>query len=604
MSSASPVDPAESAPGVSLASRARAPRWPIAAIVAFYAFIALVTFDYIEEDAYIYYRVAANIAAGHGYVFNAGGERIETGSSLGWQYVLVLGRLLRLDLVLFSKVLGILLGGATLYLVWCISLRLVERAWLRVMPALLLAVTIPFYGWVQRGLETPLYVFAIVVLGFCVVEPRLRRFWYLAALLVALSRSEGFIAILGLAGFFICERHNLRAHWRGLATYAAVLLLTYSWRLLYFHDLVPHAFYVKIEEHPGYGRTAALAFLKVTHLWLILVPAAVGLLRRRAWDRVLMALAVLDVPFLWWGFQHHGFQEYNRHLVPALPLLYVVAARGLDQLVLRWPILVRSVAWGSATFVLWMAFASPKLNRRLEPGPNLFAYRLRRTIEQPRQVAGDFAALVARRPRSFVPSELYVSDAITQNWQFLVGDFIHRTYPPGIVVAYDQMGQTPWYAGLDKTFIDTWGLTYRTTGYAVFDHQLASSKSALHSSYRELSESLARFWREPTRKLDLKQAADHVFALEPHLIILNTLVIYERRDDGTRSFASTQVPGLIAQDPRLKERYIERKKSWSLLVYERRDLAARIPWSAEDHLTPGKPDITIKKQTTAKEGTD
>ena len=46
-------------------------------------------FVWVNEDAYISFCIADNLAAGHGNVFNIGGERIELVSSVLWQLLLV-----------------------------------------------------------------------------------------------------------------------------------------------------------------------------------------------------------------------------------------------------------------------------------------------------------------------------------------------------------------------------------------------------------------------------------------------------------------------------------------------------------------------------------
>ena len=54
--------------------------WAFVAVCNVYLFLTLLTWNAIEEDAFIYVRVADNIADGFGYVFNRGGERVETGT--------------------------------------------------------------------------------------------------------------------------------------------------------------------------------------------------------------------------------------------------------------------------------------------------------------------------------------------------------------------------------------------------------------------------------------------------------------------------------------------------------------------------------------------
>lgn len=566
--------------------------WPWV-IIALYGVIALITFDYIEEDAFIYYRVAANIADGYGYVFNVGGERIEVGSSLVWQYLLAFLCFCRLDLIVASKVAGVVLGGATLYLVARISAKIIEDRWLRLAAPALLAVAVPFYGWVQRGLETPLYVFAVVLLAYFVLEKRLQSHWYVPALLVAFSRSEGLFALTGLAGFFYFERSRLRCYARGALILLAAIALAYAWRVFYFHDFVPHAFYTKILESNGYGRGSSITFFKTSWTWLIAVPAALGLVLRRARQgRELIVLAVLDAPLMWWGFTTQGYQEFNRHLSPALPLMYILIAAGLDGLLVALPRLRLPVHWGMAAFILWSAAYAPALDRTVKPQPNLLSAGVQRVATEPRRFVSQLAALAAVRPRGVVNPDEYISDHITANWQYLVGDFIARTYPRHSVIAYDQMGQTPWYAGQDKVFIDTWGLTNRMTGFAIWNRWLDSEPNEIYEAYRDITSPIIAKWDADLPSLRQQQAVDRIFAMQPHLIILNTIIIYKPGPDGAPALDTRVIPGMIAQDPRLKARYVERTK-WYLRFYERKDIVPLVHWKEVEQFTPGKADRTI-----------
>src|SRR5690606_30773577 len=71
-------------------------------------------------------------------------------------------------------------------------------------------------------------------------------------------------------------------------------------------------------------------------------------------------------------------------------------------------------------------------------------------------------------PDKHAPAKELFRDPIGANYQWTVGEFIAKNYPRNITVVYDQMGQTPYRAGQDKTFIDSFGLTDRTTGYCEF----------------------------------------------------------------------------------------------------------------------------------------
>jgi hypothetical protein len=550
-------------PAIEPSREARRERVPFWALLAFYGVIAVLMADHVDDDAFIYFRTAANIATGHGYVFNAGGERIESGSSLVWQLLLALAYLLGFDLLRFAKVVGLLLGAATLHVLWRVSRHVIESRRLQIVPSLLLTVSIPFYGWVQRGLETSLYLFGIALVALFVVRPGLRRFWYAPTLLVALSRSEGFIVLAGLAAFFFFERNDLRQHVRRAGIVVATLATVVVARFLYFHDFVPHAFYVKIQELPGLPLRAALLYFTATGTWLLVAVGVLGLLERRAWSRDLIVLAVLNLPFLWWGFRTCTLVEYDRYLVPAFPLLYVLCIRGIDRLSLRgkWP--ARGLGAALVGFVGWLTVGAPTLSMSLFPAENLLAAAVAKFAANPSGFAARLVSLVLGREDA-VPAGQQSPDGIASAWAYVLGNSIKKTYPPGTTIVFDQMGQTPWYSGLDKTFIDTLGLTYRPAGFAFYNHQIAASGSSTQKAYRALSERvLGTFWDVSSRRETNAEAVERIFALDPGVIIVNSFI--DVKGDG--------VPSLVARDPRLSARYVKRNGAF-MSIYEKKELAS------------------------------
>ncbi|MEN8181888.1 MAG: hypothetical protein ABFS46_05070, partial [Myxococcota bacterium] len=98
------------------------------AACAAYLALSFLTYDQVDEDTFIYLRVAQNLAAGHGYVFNPGDAPLETGSSLPWQLLLVGLVWLPMPLVSATKLLGIAFGLGTLVLVYRLSQRTLAHA--------------------------------------------------------------------------------------------------------------------------------------------------------------------------------------------------------------------------------------------------------------------------------------------------------------------------------------------------------------------------------------------------------------------------------------------------------------------------------------------
>jgi hypothetical protein len=86
-------------------ANATAAQWVALVLTTFGAVVTFVAYrDYVMDDAYITYRYAQNLAAGHGFVFNPG-ERVLGTSTPLYTVVLAVASLLRLDIVLVSGVL-------------------------------------------------------------------------------------------------------------------------------------------------------------------------------------------------------------------------------------------------------------------------------------------------------------------------------------------------------------------------------------------------------------------------------------------------------------------------------------------------------------------
>ena len=70
------------------------------------------------DDAFITFRYAENLAAGHGPVYNLG-ERVEGYTTFSWMALLAGARVLGFDVLLASKVLGALVSmGILALLAW------------------------------------------------------------------------------------------------------------------------------------------------------------------------------------------------------------------------------------------------------------------------------------------------------------------------------------------------------------------------------------------------------------------------------------------------------------------------------------------------------
>jgi hypothetical protein len=138
---------------------------PIVALLA--AAHVLYYFPRVVDDMFIFFRYAENLAAGDGLVYNLG-ERVEGFSSVTWVMLVTLGEWLGVNLVTWSKLLGIasIAGLVTGQYYFArerlgIAAEAGPRSARHLLPYLAPAFTACcayVISWAVFGLETPLYL--------------------------------------------------------------------------------------------------------------------------------------------------------------------------------------------------------------------------------------------------------------------------------------------------------------------------------------------------------------------------------------------------------------------------------------------------------------
>ena len=120
-------------------------------------------------------------------------------------------------------------------------------------------------------------------------------------------------------------------------------------------------------------------------------------------------------------------------------------------------------------------------------------------------------------------SAMYGQEVIFNNWEADPGKFIAAAYPRGLVIAYHEMGQTPYYAGDDKRFIDTLGLTTRRIGFYIFGQSFTDQPMA------------RRFWawrcsvldalgRDTCPSLGLQESLDYILDQHPDVVLVRPVL--------------------------------------------------------------------------------
>lgn len=306
---------------------------------------------FIQDDAFISFRYAENLVAGHGLTWNAGeATPVEGYTNFLWVILMAGFHALNFDLVLSSMWLGLILGLGTLLLSYRLSLlisRPDESRTTALLAVLLLGTNYTFSSYMTGGLETQLQTFLIVLSAYCAFRIREDagrvsngRVLFLSVVfsLAVMTRLDTALFCLVLYIFTILSFgkntapvHNERIK-IGYLTVPAVLIVGVwlFFKIVYYGDILPNTFYVK-----AVNNTFDSFVIGASYLWfflleyslfifIVLLPIYFRKLFSNSAYRVVLLISIV----LWSLYVAKvggDFMEF-RFMVPVLPFTYILVA--------------------------------------------------------------------------------------------------------------------------------------------------------------------------------------------------------------------------------------------------------------------------------------
>ncbi len=278
------------------------------------------------DDAYISYRYARNLVEGAGLVYNPG-EYVEGFTNLLWTLLVAAGLALGLEAKTAAHALGVASGVAALVATFGYARTGLakQHAWLAALAPALVLCSIAFPRWSTSGMETPLFVAAVIAALWAQAAGRMG--WATAGVCVAtLTRPDGALLAAAVFGFLLprLRREGPRAL-AGPAVWLGLLALLSAFRLSYYGSIVPNTFYAKVPGVPLALGARYLADFLADGSAFLLLPAAVAALREPALRPGALFAAVFSAYVVGVGgdvFAH------GRFLLPVLAVLAVLAVRG------------------------------------------------------------------------------------------------------------------------------------------------------------------------------------------------------------------------------------------------------------------------------------
>ncbi|MBS1838611.1 MAG: hypothetical protein JST64_13045, partial [Actinobacteria bacterium] len=260
----------------------------VATIVAW-----LVRFD--QDDAFITYRFARNLARGDGLVF-VPGQRVEGYTNFLWTVLLSIPERLGVPVVGFGQVLGLCSFVVALALAHRLSARFLDTRGRRLLALVVLCANMTFLAYATSGMETMLQTALILGVANLLLPtdggaPRRWAPWAAAGLLGALAlltRLDSAVLVVAIAGVAVvsavwAERdRSIRPALVGMTGRAAVAglvgLATLApwliWKLDYYGTVTPNTYVAKagapITARLLYGGVYLAAFFLSYGVFLLL----------------------------------------------------------------------------------------------------------------------------------------------------------------------------------------------------------------------------------------------------------------------------------------------------------------------------------------------
>lgn len=209
------------------------------------------------DDAFITFRYAENFVEGKGIVYNEG-EYVEGYTCFLWLILLAGLKKIGLDLLLASKVLGILFTFLTIFLASQLHKIISGTHWLVSVIAVLLMGTFgTFTAWAMSGMETSMTAF-LIFLTFLLFSSLISRdsksrvgyfFVGILSALATMSRPDAgiILPVLAFCSVIHCYKEKRWSSSILIILGFSILFVPYFiWRYYYYGWLLPNTFYVKV----------------------------------------------------------------------------------------------------------------------------------------------------------------------------------------------------------------------------------------------------------------------------------------------------------------------------------------------------------------------
>jgi hypothetical protein len=365
------------------------------------------------DDAMISMRYAKNLANGFGLVWNPGEIPVEGYTNPLWTVWMAALHLLPMQaskVSLLVQISGAVFILASLFFIRKIALALSGSELVSLLAVILTAFYMPLNNWALLGMEVSVLVFLLSMATWrFLLTLQTGRFsvWpYVLLGIGTLVRFDMAVPFLiGLSFMLLADAPNRRKHllW-GLGLLAVGLGVQTLFRLVYYKDLLPNTYYLKVTGYSLYLRILRGFYALYNFVWgsnwlLCLLPFTLLFFRRDRQVLLLFALLLGQAAYSVYvggdAWEHRGGS--NRYIAVIIPLFFILftyAAATLIELLLTklkaassaTPRSRASVVWGGVILSVFVLISMINFNFLLGKNTSLERWLL---LRQPMFATGN-----------------------------------------------------------------------------------------------------------------------------------------------------------------------------------------------------------------------
>lgn len=306
---------------------------------------------FIQDDAFISFQYARNLADGRGLVWNRS-ERVDGYTNFLWTVLMAIPIKLGWSPIEFSMRAGLVCLLGVLIIAWRLSARCLLTRGQSMIMLLVLGTNYSFSAWATGGIGTmmqTLVATALVLAAAKIVEgpwPPRDAGLILVSLLAAIGLlvrldTAVFVAVAGAAVLMTIVRRSAgsverakRIFWL-IAPAASIVFGWLAWKLSFYGTIFPNTFYARVGMMASLKYGLFYVYIFFFSYWLIwlpfvMLPAVPRVITGRPALRLVAISAAMWL--LYAIFIGGDFMEF-RLIVPAMPMIAILIVWTLFQFI-------------------------------------------------------------------------------------------------------------------------------------------------------------------------------------------------------------------------------------------------------------------------------